>query len=123
MKEHKIYIDNGEETEDLIQFLLNELSDAEIDNLEIDRKYDETQSYAGEPLTTAALLGLATTATIGIIRIIERWLEYKKQERQIILVIEGFKQSDEAGKAVSKLAENNNKVSIEYKLTKKSDLK
>lgn len=123
MEEHRILINNGEYTEELLQYIFNEFSDNELDNITIERKYqEETSGYLGEPLTTAALLGLSATAIIGVIRIIERWLEHKKQERQMHLVLEGFKQSDEAGKALTQLAKNNNKVSIEYKLSNKSDL-
>ncbi len=109
-----IRIDAGVQTETLLQFITNELDDATLDKIEIQREIVKSDNLATEPLTATATLALATTSLILVTRIIERWMENQKQNTQLMIVAEGFKQSDEAGKELAKLSKNYSKVSISY---------
>ena len=114
-----IRIDAGAQTEALLQFITNELDDATLDQIEIQRDVVKSANLATEPLTAAATLALATTAVFAVARIIERWMENQKQNTQLRIVAEGFKQSDEAGKALTDVSKTYSKVSIAYGMPKK----
>lgn len=118
-----IHIDAGAETEAMLQFITDELDDATLDEIEIQRDVVKSDNLATEPLTAAATLTLATTAIIAVARIIERWMENKRQETQINIVAEGFKQSDQAGKALAEVSKTYSKVSIAYGMPKSAPKK
>jgi hypothetical protein len=109
-----IRIDAGVHTEALLQFITSELDDATLDEIEIQRDGVKSDKLVTEPLTVAATLTLATTGVIVVARIIERWMENQKQNAQLRIVAEGFKQSDEAGKALAEVSKYYSKVSIAY---------
>jgi hypothetical protein len=101
----------GDLTEDLISYIADELAKQDVnmlDEVEIGRELHRPDALAGEPITIAVLLVCGTTAaTIEVGRIVERWLENRRQREQIKLTIEAFKLSDKAGEAVAGIAEKN----------------
>jgi hypothetical protein len=98
------------------------LSDDQLDNVEVTREFEIVSGVGGEPLTTSFILAMSPVITISIIRLIERWLENRRQEAQNKLFIEALNQaSDESVKEFRKLVESNNQVSMNYSLTKKTD--
>jgi hypothetical protein len=109
-----LYLDAGSHTEDLLTFLTNELDDDLLDSIEIEREGLKSDRLATEPITIAATLTLATTTVIVVGRIIERWMEGQRQLQQLRVVANGFKQSDEAGKALAALGKENAKVAVSY---------
>jgi hypothetical protein len=110
----KLHLDAGDQTEELLSFLTNELDDATLDTIEVERRAVKSEKLATEPFTAAATLTLATTTVVVIGRLIERWLENRRQIEHLHVVAEGFSQSDEAGKALSALSKESFKVSISY---------
>jgi hypothetical protein len=106
----------GSRTEELLQFVTAELTDEQIDLIEIERSHDRSDKLATEPLTVAATLTLSTTLVIAIGRIIERWIEKQNQLEHMKIVAAGFQASDEAGKGLAKLSEKHASVSIQYRL-------
>jgi hypothetical protein len=113
-----ILIDAGDETEALLQFIAKELDDKTLDEIEVVRDVAKSENLATEPLTVTATLALATGSLIPVARIIERWMENRKQATQLRIVLEGFQQSDDAGKALADVAKTYSKVSIEYGMPK-----
>ena len=111
-----LYIDAGTATGDLTRFIAGELSDAQLDEIEIDRQGLRSDKLATEPITIAATITLATTSVVMITRLIERWMEKNRQLEQMILVANGFDKSDAAGKALADLSKANAKVSVSYSL-------
>jgi hypothetical protein len=109
-------IDAGRRTEDLLQFITAELDDETLDAIGVERRPMKGGTLASEPFTASAMLTLAAAGVVAVGRIIERWLEKQRQLEQLKLVAEGFKQSDEAGKALAKLSEKHAAVSIAYRL-------
>lgn len=109
-----LWIDAGEKTGSLVDFITNELDDDTLDQTEVDREIDPTTKLASEPITLTVTFTLSVTTAIAIARIVERWLETDRQIRTMKLVADGFKQSDEAGKALAKLADKHTSISIAY---------
>ena len=106
----------GNRTEELIQYLTSELTDVQIDQIEITRSSSVSDKLATEPLTIAATITLSTTLVIALGRIIERWIEKQNQLEHMRIVADGFQSSDEAGKGLVKLSEKHASVSIQYRL-------
>lgn len=106
----------GRRTEDLLQFLTSDLSDAELDTVDIQREQEKSDKLATEPFTVAATLTLSTSLVIALGRVIERWIEKQNQLEHLEIVAEGFRISDEAGKGLTRLSEKHATVSIQYRL-------
>ncbi len=114
MTEPKICISFGEETETLLQELLDEIDDDMLDNLSIDRKLKESEGLAGEPITTGAIITAGTVVLSAILRLIERYLEEKRQHRDMKIVAEGFKTHPDLGAMLADIAKKNADVSISH---------
>jgi len=111
-----ISVSAGENTEELVRYITSELDDESLDQIEIDRNLDRRGDLASEPITVAALVGLAGVTVVTVGRIIERWQESRRQRDQSKTIIEAFKLSDDAGEAVAELASRHADVAIEYEL-------
>ena len=88
-------------TEDLVGYITKELSDEELDQIDVHRELDRRDDLASEPITIACLIGASSAVAVAVGRIVERWLETKRQEEQINLTMTAYKESPEAGKAVA----------------------
>jgi len=108
----KVLIDAADHTEELAQFIAHGLDDETLDGIQFDRQLAETEGLASEPITMAVVLTLSPIAAAVVVRLIERWLENRRQKGALRLVLEAFSKSDEAGKAVAQLAERHAKISI-----------
>jgi hypothetical protein len=98
--------EGGEDTEDLIGQITKELEEKKLlDQVKIGRELIQSDDLGSEPFTIAAIVICSTAVTIEVGRIVERWQEKRRQREQIKLTIEAFTVSEEAGKAVAKLAE------------------
>lgn len=113
-----LILDAGKSTEELVQFITNEMDDATLDKIEVQREVLKPENLATEPFTVTATLVLSTTLVITVGRIIERWLENRKQLDQLRIVADGFKSSDEAGKGLAQVSKAHAAVSIAYGLPK-----
>jgi hypothetical protein len=117
-----LHVNAGSETESLLQAILDGLEEGEDglegDNAEVEitRESKPTTGVAGDPITIAATITLATILVPRVARIIERWMENQRQAEELRVVAAGFASSDEAGKELAKVAVAHSKVSIEYKL-------
>jgi len=111
-----IRIDAGDQTEDLLLFITSQLDDATLDEIDIQREGVKSDNLATEPFTAAATLALATTAIVSVSRIIERWLENRRQLEHLHIIANGFTKSDEAGRALSDVSKAHAKVSVAYGL-------
>lgn len=118
----KLSLKCGTETELLLRFITENLTDEQLDEVEVVREFDKVSGVGGEPLTVTAILTLTPIITIAVTRLIERWIEARKQEKQMKLIIEGFGVSEEAGKQLAAVATNNTTVSYTQGFTKKQDI-
>ncbi len=110
----RIRIEAGDATEAVAGFITAELSDAELDQVEVEREIAPTESLASEPVTVAVTFALSPLVAVAILRLLERWLENSRQERAIELVLDGFSLSSEAGRAAARLAQKHTEVSIRH---------
>jgi hypothetical protein len=117
MDNSSINLDYGVETESLLKFVLDELDDTSIDAIEVDRKIDQPRGLASEPITLAVTITASSVLIVHVTRLIERWLETRRQEQAGILLIEAFKISNEAGQALKELGIKHTDVSIAYPLS------
>lgn len=113
-------ISANEQTEEIVQFLLSQLSEDEIDALQIERLVKRPERLASEPITTAVLITLGTVGASAVLRLLERWLENKRQLAHLRLVADGFSRSDEAGKQLAALAAKHSTVMASYGIAMES---
>jgi hypothetical protein len=111
-----VTLNAGKSTEDLLQFIMDELDDQALDAIEVKREVAKADSLATEPLTMAVTLLTSAPLIIAVGRIIERWMENRKEAEQLRIIAEGFEKSDKAGKALSEVSKAYAKVSVEYRL-------
>lgn len=102
----------GKDTEDLAKFVFAELDDETLDEIEVEREHAPAHGLASEPVTVTLILTLGPPAILAIGRLTERWLEARRQERQMRLVMEAYEASPEAGQALKALAERNAEVAL-----------
>ena len=121
MDNSSISLDYGTETESLLKFVLNEMDDASIDAIEVDRKLDKPKGLASEPITIAVTITASSVLIVHVTRLIERWLENRRQDKARKLLIEAFNVSNEAGQALKELEIKHTDVSIAYPLSQQKD--
>jgi hypothetical protein len=104
-------IDAGPLTEDLVSYVTEQLDDETLDQIEVGRELDRPDDFASEPITISVILIFTTTAAvIEVGRMVERWIEKKRQEGQVNLLIKAYTVSTEAGEAVEKAVAKHSEV-------------
>lgn len=114
----QLIVDAGDQTDQLLNYIFSELDDEKLDEIEVERKYSESPGLAREPVTMMAALTLGPVLTTGVVRLIERWLETKRERENMSMVLKGFEISEEAGKTLAEMAKSHSNVVTEYKLFK-----
>lgn len=107
----------GELSEDLISYVAGKLDDDMLDGVEIYRDMERRDDLASEPVTIGIAIGLSTAAVVAVGRIIERWIEKRRQRENVELVIEAYKLAPEAGRIIAGLAMKHAEVSVSYSLS------
>jgi hypothetical protein len=69
---------------------------------------------ASEPVTAAVLIGLGSAAVVSVGRIIERWIEKRRQAENLNLVLQAYRVSEEAGAVLAETAKRH--AEVEYQL-------
>src|SRR5579863_2707723 len=99
--ESKLRLEFGKDTEKLIQDVLKNLTVEQLDAIDLRREYDKSTDFAGEPLTIAAVVTISIGVTVAVTRLIERWMEKHRQIEQFRIIAEVYKDSTEAGAALT----------------------
>jgi hypothetical protein len=102
----------GEDTDDLATFILGQLDDEALKEIEVEREQAYPHGLASEPITITLILTLGPPAIVAIGRLAERWLEARRQTRQMQLVLEAYEASPQAGEALTALAERNAEIAL-----------
>lgn len=113
-------IEAGEQTEGLVQFVTQELDDATLDQIDVQREIAQAPGLASEPITTAVTIVLGTAVIASVLRLVERWLENQRQLATLTIVADVLLKSEEAGKQLASLAEKHTNVSVSYGLAQES---
>jgi hypothetical protein len=102
----------GDMTTELWKFVGAQLTDEQIDALEVDREEVRSHGIQSEPVSATIVLGGAAIA--GVVKLIGRWLENRHLERELEIVAEGFKQDSETGQALTEIAKAHTKVAVAF---------
>ena len=110
----KLTFSAGTDTEDLAEYLLADIDDAELDEIEVDRDYASTAGMANEPVTVAIALVVAPILAAKFGRLAEQWMEQRRQERELKLLIEVSKESPETAELLENLMERHADISVAF---------
>ena len=99
-----IQVNAGAETESLLAMITEELSDEDLDTIEVAPSMEELEGLATEPVTIAAVITASGAVVATIATLVAKWLEARRQTETIELVLQGYRESPEAGDAILKLA-------------------
>jgi hypothetical protein len=101
----KLGLSVGDNTEALLQDILSGLTDAQLDELEIERALETV-------ITGSAILITA------VLRLVERHLETRRQERALTLVAEGFREDPELGRILADVTKKHSEVAVAHGVAK-----
>src|SRR6185437_14653963 len=107
----KLAVSIGDDTEDLLQGIIGGLTEEELESVDIDRALETSEGMSGEPVTIGAVITGSAVVISAVLRLIERHLETKRQEAQMRLVAEGFREDPALGKQLGELAKKHADVS------------
>jgi hypothetical protein len=110
-------IEAGQRTEEVVGFVLNNLSDEALDEVDIVREKAADEGLVSEPITVAAVITLTATGVLAITRLIELYMEHNRQISTLQIVANGFSQSSEAGRSLAELAKAHAQVSVSFGIT------
>lgn len=74
----QLFLNAGDETESLLNFITSNLEDKELDQIDVERVYP-AGSLASEPITISAAVFLSASAIYSVTRLLEKWLEKRRQ--------------------------------------------
>lgn len=100
----------GEDGGRLAEFIMKNLDDEDLDQVEVTRKFAESRGNYNEPITVGALLTFAGGSVLVVGRLVERWMELENNRQQMRLVLEAYRESAEAGKTLGDIAKTGLKV-------------
>jgi hypothetical protein len=113
----RITLEAGKDTEELLEFILEDLDRSVIAEMSVDRDYDRPDGLASEPITISVALGTAIGATaIRVGRAIERWLENRRQETHLKALITAAEHSPELAELVADVTKAHASVAVSYEL-------
>jgi hypothetical protein len=100
----EIAINAGEQTEDLLRFVTANLTDADLDAIEVDREFEEIEGLATEPVTIAAVITASGAIVATVATLIAKWIETRRQADHLELILRGYRESPQAGDALLQLS-------------------
>jgi len=103
-----------DQTEELLKFILDQLDETALDSIEVDREFSEPEGLASEPITVGVILTLSPVIIVTVGRLVERWMENKRQEKQIEELRKAFAESNKTGRAIQELMISQNTVSATF---------
>lgn len=81
----KYELEVGSETEECLQFVLNSLSDEQVDAIDVERNHEDLAGVASEPVTVYALLSIPPELVTSVVYLISQWvlLQHRRGNKQI----------------------------------------
>jgi hypothetical protein len=124
VENEKIALLSDLETESLVNFIFQNLPDDVVDQIDLTRLSPEAGGVAREPVTTAAILTFGSVLSVQIFRLIEKWMEQKRQQQAVTLIYEASKNGDsEAVKVLADLEKRHTDLSIKFGIVSLKDLR
>jgi hypothetical protein len=88
-KQDRLAISAGIETEALVNYIFTELPNEVVDTIDLTRIPKSEKNVARELVTAAAILAIPSAAIArSIFRLIERWMEQRREGKAIELIYE-----------------------------------
>lgn len=112
-----IRLEAGSSIEDIISNITSNLNDSMLDEIEIHRDMAKPGALASEPITVAVTIMCSNAMLYHIFRLIEQYMENKRQIENLRIVANGFSHSDEAGRQLALIAQKHAKISVIYGLS------
>jgi hypothetical protein len=97
----KLYLE-GPNTRDLVTFIARNLDDDLLDNIDI-QEINRQDSVASEPFMVAAVLTLGTAGIYAVARLMEKWIENRRQEEARHDISTAWDKDPELGKELTRL--------------------
>jgi hypothetical protein len=110
----RIAIAAGRDTEDLVNFIFQQLPDEVVDEVDLKRLSPEEAGVARELLTTAAILTASSTIAVSVVRLIERWVEARRQREAVELIYEAGKENPDVVKVLTELEKHHSNVGATF---------
>lgn len=112
-----------EGTEIIAQYITSNLDDEDLSKIDVKRNGPENCEIVSEPITvTVAFTTVSMAAIVVICRLIERWIETRRQKESLRIIASVSLKNTEAGKILAQTVDKFSDVSINYKLLNKKDL-
>ena len=108
----KLQLSAEDETEDMINFVFRELPDEIVDQIELERLSPEGGGVARELITTAAILTFSSTLALPVFRLIEKWMENKREERSLELIYRAAQENPSVVKILADLEKHHADVAV-----------
>jgi hypothetical protein len=118
--EVRFTLEAGEDTSDLDQFVFQQADLPPIDELVVKREFSRPDGLASEPITVTVIIGAAATTAVVIGRIVERWLENRRQREAVRVIVEVARELPELAEQLIKLEREHSRVSVSYRLMAKA---
>jgi hypothetical protein len=110
-----LVLEAGPDTEDLAQFVLSNLDDQTVDDMEVDRRFAPSEGLASEPITISlALIGLATNSIPTVGHLISQWIEARRQQKAVGVIIQAAQSSPELAEMLVDLERKHSEVSVAF---------
>jgi hypothetical protein len=110
-----LILEAGSDTEDLAQFILSALDEQTIDEIDVTRTFAPSEGVASEPITVSiALIGLATTAVPAVGRLLQQWLEQRRQQKAVEVIIRASESSPELAATLADLEKKHSEISVAF---------
>ena len=75
-----IYVSSGEATESVLKSILERLTDADLDEVEIKREFSRAEGFASEPVTISVVIVASAKAIAALASAITAYLTYRAQK-------------------------------------------
>ncbi len=119
----RLYLEAGEDTEQLINFIFQNLPDSEVDEIDLYRSAPANTGVAREPITTSAILACSSTMALSVLKLVRLWMEHRRQDRTTKFIYDAAQVNPEAAKLLAQLEKEHSKVSIEFEKVRLPEFK
>ncbi|WP_299636339.1 hypothetical protein [uncultured Ruegeria sp.] len=109
-----IEVSAGTETDELISYIFNEMTDDEADAVDVERVSDHSGDIAFEPVSATAIFAVTSATAFLVLRLIEQWVEGRRQDKQIEALVRASQTgvSDDVVKALTELSKKHADISV-----------
>lgn len=109
-------IETDGKLDDILQYVMDRVSDEEIDQLELERVAGAASGIAYEPVTIAAIIAASTPVALAVLRLIERYLQGREHRDTLRIVSSSAHDNPQISRELASLAKSYAGVEIKQGL-------